>query len=171
MKKNILAENLVRFGVKNLSESDVARLTEADPTNINDSVRDLNMTIKYINDTLARWRQNTENSWNTNSYLKGLNFSMKPGSKLGEYNISYGNTLLGTMDLPHSTIKLSPESYEQQFMTQLGKMAVAAPSNLKGDQQAKNNIGNIFKTAASKLKGSYAKAFSAGVKAKTQQPR
>ena len=50
--KNILTENMLRFGVKNLSESDVTRLTEADaynnvPAHMNILMQELNNQYIY----------------------------------------------------------------------------------------------------------------------------
>jgi hypothetical protein len=53
--KNILAENLLRFGVKNLKESDKQRLKEADPGDPSQSTVDLSADYASLKSALATY--------------------------------------------------------------------------------------------------------------------
>ena len=168
MKKNILAENMLRFGVKNLSESDVTRLTEAEViSGHNDVVRDLDMMVKYMNSQVKQKKSKPESLWNTNFLLKPNTFSWKHTGK-GTYDLKFGDKVNIAMNLPHNVGKATGRMYEYQFMNEIStiinsitgndKNPFRVPPNLD-QQKAASQLIMLLKDMRKALTGKFATAF------------
>ena len=150
MKKNILAENMLRFGVKNLSESDVTRLTEADEITINDVPKHLNTlflpTLNKVAATeVAKMREfNKDNPDKLNREIPTkIYFTLKKDPSTasdpaaGKYTLTgtitggLGNwpgkgVITGPIDLPYNDVKDGPgRVYQNYFLRELKSAIVS----------------------------------------------
>jgi hypothetical protein len=177
MKKNILAENMLRFGVKNLSESDVTRLTEADEITINDVPKHLNTLFlptlnKMAAAEVAKMREfNKDNPDKLEKLIPTkIYFTLKKDpstasdSAAGKYTLTgtftggWGNwpgkgIITGPIELPYNLVKDGPgRVYQAYFLREL-RSAIDSNMLKQIDQRvgaptiARELLGKIYKSA------------------------
>ena len=129
--KNILAENMMRFGVKNLSESDVKRIEE---TVLNEDVVLNGVTYKFpfkdINHLNTSYLGNAA-PWNESAAIAAGRFDkMNDASTIGTLRALYGDMLLLLAQKGTTPDMLKANSAKVNYVLRLLSDAARTPEGL-----------------------------------------